>query len=315
MVVSSRGCPMRCSYCSMSAASSHARFRQRRVDDVLKEIQVLAADPQLGFIDFEDENLCLNKTWFLDLFSGIRDLLKGRNVELRAMNGLFPPAIDEKIVCMMADAGFKTLNLSLGSTCAAQLKRFQRPDVRNAFDRALSLAQTHGLDCVSYIIAAAPGQSAETSLEDLLFLAEKRTLAGLSIFYPAPGSQDFDTCQQANLLPETFQCMRSSALPLDNTTSRLQAATLLRLSRILNYMKHLMDTENQIPPALAYDLSVRCLPPDRPAASKQLLQWFLHDGIIRGAEPDGSVFSHHIDTRISVQFSRQIQTVPLAGTR
>ena len=45
----------------------------------------------------------------------------------------------------MKAAGFKTLNLSLGSTSRQQLTRFDRTDVRSAFDRALNCAQRYGM--------------------------------------------------------------------------------------------------------------------------------------------------------------------------
>ncbi|MCP4670285.1 MAG: radical SAM protein, partial [Desulfobacula sp.] len=247
LVVSSRGCPMKCSYCSVSSLSSHAPFRQRSIENVILEIKDQIKNQNIGFIDFEDENLCLNKPWFLSLFSKIRQTFKGKDIELRAMNGLYPPAIDEDIILMMKKSGFKALNLSLGSTSKQQLKKFRRKDVRPSFEKALELAQKHNLECISYIIAAAPGQSAATCLKDLLYLAQKRTLIGLSIYYPAPGSLDYLLYDDKHIFPHPFSLRRSSALPLDDKTSRRQAVTLLRLSRILNFMKHLKDTSEPIP--------------------------------------------------------------------
>jgi anaerobic magnesium-protoporphyrin IX monomethyl ester cyclase len=113
ILVSSRGCPMQCSYCSVSGSSNYAKFRQRSVEDVIKEIQFQSKFQDIGFIDFEDENLCLNKSWFLKLFSSIKKLFAGKNVELRAMNGLYPPAIDEEIVSLMKESGFRTHNIYL----------------------------------------------------------------------------------------------------------------------------------------------------------------------------------------------------------
>jgi len=315
LVVSSRGCPMKCSYCSVSASSSYAPFRQRDVEDVINEIRYQAHTRDIGFIDFEDENLCLNKQWFLRLFSKIKDLASGKNIELRAMNGLYPPAVDEEIIAMMKAAGFRTLNLSLGSTSREQLKRFNRPDVRTAFEKALSLARKYNLECVSYIIAAAPGQTAQCSLNDLLYLAQKRTLAGLSIYYPAPGSHDYQTCIDKKILPASFRLMRSSALPLDDTTSRLQAATLLRLSRILNFMKYLLDNSGGLPnEAPCRSIKMPSLQ-NRQAVSQKLLQWFLHDGEIRGVQPDGRIYTHTIDKDLSLQFIHKIKSITISGIK
>jgi len=313
VVVSSRGCPMQCSYCSVSSSSAHAPFRQRSIEDVIKEIKGQTENHDIGFIDFEDENLCLNKQWFLSLFSKIKHLFADKNIEIRAMNGLYPPSIDEEIVSLMKATGFKTLNLSLGSTSKEQLKKFKRPDVITSFEKALDLAQKYGLECVSYIIAAAPGQTAQSSLEDLLYLAQKRTIAGLSIYYPAPGSLDYQLCRHKNILPVNFSLMRSTALPLNDKTSRLEAVTLLRLSRILNFMKYLIDTSGTIP-------EPEPGPEPEPFFSKQvesskLLQWFLYDGKIRGVKPDGEIYTHIADDALTRQFIEQIKIHGIPGAK
>jgi anaerobic magnesium-protoporphyrin IX monomethyl ester cyclase len=363
-MVSSRGCPMSCSYCSVSATSSHAKFRQRDVEDVLEEIETQARRLDIGFIDFEDENLTLNKNWILTLLSGLDEIFKGKPVELRAMNGLYPPSLDREIIGAMKKSGFKTLNLSLGSFSKKQLQRFKRPDVRKAHDRALGFAQELGLNCVSYVIAAAPGQNAKSSLNDLLFLAQKRTLAGLSIFYPAPGSLDYELCRTQCLLPGKFSLMRSTALPLDEKTTRLEAITLLRLARILNYIKNCIDNQGVLP--LAEPCIIETIPcpydntantasansstssvmanstnssamanstnssaranstnssareantvrANRETISHKLVQWFLNDGIIRGLDKKGNVYTHETDQKLSKNFIHEIKKNPLMG--
>jgi len=315
LVVSSRGCPMQCSYCSVSASSAYAPFRQRPVEDVVNEIKVQLDNHDIGFIDFEDENLCLSKSWFLDLCNRLQPLLEGRDIEIRAMNGLYPPSIDNDIVLAMKALGFKALNLSLGSTSKEQLNRFKRQDVRNAFEKALNLAMEHGLECVSYIIAAAPGQTAESSLDDLLYLTEKRTLVGLSIYYPSPGSLDFQILKDQGILPGSLTLMRSSALPFDDSTSRLEAITLLRLSRIINFMKHLVDGFGKIPDPEAFP-NVSILPfIDRETVSHKLLQWFLYDGKIRGVTDTGQVYAHLSDERLVEKYIKNLKTIDVKGIK
>jgi hypothetical protein len=231
------------------------------------------------------------------------------------MNGLFPPSLDRDMIAAMAAAGFRTLNLSVGSMSAAQLKRFHRPDVRSAHDRALGWAKELGLSCVSYLIAAAPGQSASDSLADLLHLAVRPTLAGLSIFYPAPGSRDFDLCRNLTILPAHFSQMRSTAFPLDHTTSRVQAVTLLRLCRILNYLKHRADNGLGLPdPEPAPSAHIRLDPDlDRETVSEMLVQWFLSDAGIRGVDHDGQVYAHHTDPDLCRAFVQAVEARPVAG--
>jgi len=312
VVVASRGCPLSCSYCSVGGAA-WMPYRLRPVPQVLAEIETAVRAHGAGFIDFEDENLSLHRCWFMDLLSGIRQRFAGEALELRAMNGLFPPTLDETVVAAMAAAGFKTLNLSLGSTHAEQLGRFHRPDVRTAFDRSLDLAQRHGLTAVGYIIVGAPHQSAEASVEDLLFLSERRVLAGVSVFYPAPGSADFDRCRQLGLLPASLGRMRASALPIEHTTRRIQSATLLRLGRIVNFMKHLRDHGLAVPPSRPANAAAPS-PANRIEAGCDLLARFFADGRIRGLTPAGQIYEHRVAAGLAERFLRGFNAGTLRGT-
>ena len=314
VIVAGRGCPMKCSYCSVGAPS-YLNYRKRSVDSVMGEIQRGVNEYDVGFVDFEDENLSLDRRWFLKLLAEIKRRFEGRGLELRAMNGLYPPSLDEEVIRTMQAAGFRTLNLSLGSASAEQLKRFNRSDVRSAFDRALKLAEDYGLNAVGYVICAAPFQSAEDSISDLLYLAQRRVLAGVSIFYPAPGSKDFDLCKNIGILPDHFSCMRSSALPIAHTTGRKEAVTVLRLARILNFMKSLINTGICIAmDATPGEIRIHN-PADRMETSRRLLSKFLHDGRIRGVTPEGVVFEHLISEKLAHAFLAGLAAIDLRGSQ
>ena len=311
VIVTSRGCPLKCSYCSVGA-SSYLPFRRRGIKSVIQEIESVIENHDVGFIDFEDENLSLDRKWFLKLIKKIGARFDHHRLELRAMNGLFPPSLNEELIRTMKSAGFKTLNLSLGTTSTEQLKRFQRSDVRRAFDQALNISEKYGLNAVGYIIVAAPGQHTADSVSDLLFLAQRRVLAGVSVFYPAPGSPDYVRCEKLNILPAHLACMRSSALPLSHTTTRLESVTLLRLGRILNFMKSLIDRGVPIPEPVPAGMKIEN-PHDRIESGKKLLQYFLYDGKIRGVTRDGIVFEHDIDIVAAKTFREGLKTVQIRG--
>ena len=312
VIVASRGCPLKCSYCCFGN-QPEIGYRKKSVDIVIREIERFADQNISGFIDFEDENLSLDRRWFLKLLKEIAGRFGPARFELRAMNGLYPPALDEEIVQAMKKAGFKTLNLSLGSTCKQQLNQFNRVDVRPDFDRALDWAERHDLAAVGYVICAAPFQRVEDSIKDLLYLAGRRVLAGVSVFYPAPASKDFESCTKHGLLPDHFSCMRSSALPLSHTTSRKEAATLLRLARILNFMKSLLDTGLSIPNASSANIRIDN-PDNRVEIGQQLIGKFLKDGRIRGISPQGEVYDHLISKSVSREFVAGLAKIQLRGT-
>lgn len=313
VIVAARGCPMGCTYCSFGA-KSFLQYRQRRVQSVIREIEQAADQSDIGFIDFEDENLSLDRRWFLNLLAAIQDRFGAGRFEFRAMNGLYPPSLDQQVVREMKSAGFKTLNLSLGSASSEQLKRFNRSDVREDFNRALTLAENFGLNAVGYVICGAPFQCAADSIADLLYLAQRRVLAGVSIFYPAPGSRDFDLCEDHELLPAGFSRLRSSALPLSHTTTRKEAVTILRLARILNFMKFLLDQNMPLPEASPAPIIVAD-PADRLETGRRVLSSFLAGGQIFGVTPHGDVFEHCVAKKLTRQFLAGLKSIKIKGSR
>ena len=301
VVVASRGCPMSCSYCSIGS-SPYIPYRRRSVESVLAEIDLAITQHGAGFIDFEDENLSLNKSWFLKLLNQIRCRYSRSGLELRAMNGLFPTTLDEEALQAMKAAGFKILNLSLGSISSHQLRRFKRPDVSQSLSDVLNLTDKCGMEAVVYLIAAAPGQDAEDSIRDLLYIASKKALVGMSIFYPAPASGDYELCKSLGILPEKLSLMRSSVFPLSHSTTRIEAITLLRLARIVNFLKSLSSGElSALKPSSFSKISLDYLN-SRKEIGLQLLRGFFHDGIIRGITPDGDIYNHICSDRLASLF-------------
>lgn len=297
VVAASRGCPMKCSYCSLGAYSE-LPYRRRSVTSVLKEIRSAVELHGVRFIDFEDENLSLERTWFVELLQGIREHFGGEGLELRAMNGLFPPSLDAGLIGEMRESGFRALNLSLGTACRRQARRFRRPFMNDAFDAAVSACAGSGLEAVGYIIVGAPGQEPLDSLEDLLYLAERPVLAGVSIYYPSPGSSDFELCGTLGLLPESHSLMRATAVPVSHVTSREESITLLRLGRVLNFMKALLGGSSGMPNAPQGPVASPGGCEERVEVGRHLLSMFLRDGKIRGMTPEGEVYEHRVSAEL-----------------
>jgi anaerobic magnesium-protoporphyrin IX monomethyl ester cyclase len=310
-LAASRGCPLRCTYCAVNAATYHG-FRRRSVPSVIAELDAAFSIRPMGFIDFEDEHLCADKRWVTDLMHRIARRFGRWRPELRAMNGLYTPGLDADVLATMRTAGFKTLNLAMITRSTAQLKRFGRIDTSSDLDRVLGPARGLGLKAVVYLIIAAPDQDPRESVADLLYLARRPVIAGLSVFYPAPGSSDFRWCRRRNILPPVLGRLRATALPVAQTTDRRQAVTLLRLGRILNFMKSLLDSHVGLPQP---EKPPRRIDPrtDRVALGRRLLAAFLFNGLIYGIDADGRLYDHCIDPALTRAFIHGLRDASLRG--
>ena len=312
VVAASRGCPMQCRYCCFGSGSS-VSYRRMPWNGVMVEIAAALSRYDVGFIDFEDEHLSLDREGMIGFLEEFRERFGDRGIELRAMNGLYPPSLDAQLVAAMRTAGFRTLNLSLGSTDPAQMKRFNRPHILDAFDRCLRLAENNGLDAVGYLLIAAPDQTAKASLADLLCLAEKRVLIGVSVYYPAPGSADYAWCAQEGLLPADVALFRSTALPLAHRTTRIETVTLMRICRMINFIKRLADAGINLDRLDKTPVHEGMSRRDRDGID--LLRLFLEDGRIRGIDCQGRFFLHRVDETLVESFRSAIPNIRFRGVK
>ena len=108
--------------------------------------------------------------------------------------------------------------------------------------------------------------------------------------------------------------MRSSALPLSHTTTRKEVVTLVRLGRILNFMKYLTDLDTA-PSADSIPCASVKQGDTRIQIGRKLLQMFLKDGKIRGATPNGQIFEHNISIPLTRRFIQNLEHIRIRGTR
>ncbi|MBF0440842.1 MAG: B12-binding domain-containing radical SAM protein [Oligoflexales bacterium] len=313
VVVASRGCPFECSYCSIGRPSG-VPYRLRSASSVWDEIRFKIDNQKTRFIDFEDENLALDKTWFLTILKKISSTYSAGKIELRAMNGLQPRTLDEEVVLAMKNSGFKILNLSLGSSKTYLLKRFRRTDERAYLDRALELAGLNSMKAVVYMIVGAPDQSPEDSVDDLCYLAERKLLLGVSVFYPAPGSADYSLCLKKGLLPLHFSQMRSTALPISDLTTRDDSVTLLRLGRIINFIKQIIDNGIEISSLYKNYPQEDLKSVDNLNRGLILTSLFLNDGKIRGIDENGRLYEHQVSRKVCDAFLNRFDPERMKGT-
>jgi hypothetical protein len=172
--------------------------------------------------------------------------------------------------------------------------------VRKSLENALRLAEKLDMDAVTYILVGAPGQDPMESVDDLLYLANQNTLAGVSVFYPAPGSAMWHQPTSAGTVPDDFSLMRSSAIPVSDLTTRLDSLTLLRLGRILNFTRELLKRGHRI---LAEPLTTRLdIPENRFETGRILLEKFYSDGTILGIDSKGNPFRHDVSESLCEKF-------------
>ncbi len=287
-ILTSRGCPLNCTYCCTTRKLSGG-YRKRKVDEVLEEFVDCHQRHGITHFDIEDENVTFDRDRARDLFRGLIRVFQGREILLTAMNGLLPETLDDEMVGLMREAGFQKLDLSLGSTHPEILKRYGRPaGLMEPFRSAVESARRRSMEVTAYVISGGPHVEAKDVAGDLLRLSALPVRVGLSTYYPAPGSLDYETGLFSR--PASFPLHRASVYPVEGRMDRIQMVTASRLARVLNYLKALPSRGTRslrnVPPVLEGET----VPPED---TPRLAASFLHDGSLMGLTLRGRRAYYH----------------------
>ncbi|NWF92816.1 MAG: B12-binding domain-containing radical SAM protein [Syntrophaceae bacterium] len=243
MIITSRGCPHGCAYCSTHLVMGTS-FRTRSPDAIIQEMIACRKQYDIRAFDIEDDNFTFDQERAKRLMRLIIETFGEENIELTAMNGISFASLDQELLELMKRAGFRTINLSFVSTDPSVKMMMHRPAAPHDFHEVLEMARKIGLSVIAYAIFGMPGQTIEEMVDTLIYLMEKRVLIGPSVYYPTPGTPLFEKCRKERTLPSHPSQWRSSALPIETDKfNRLDLLTLLRLVRVINFIKGKMDQE------------------------------------------------------------------------
>jgi radical SAM superfamily enzyme YgiQ (UPF0313 family) len=256
MIITSRGCPHGCAYCSASLVMGTA-FRSRDPEGIVAEMAECRKRFDIQVFDIEDDNFTLDRGRAKRMMKSIIRTFGEQALALTAMNGISFAALDGELLRLMKKAGFKAVNLSFVTTDPCTRATMKRPASPIDFDQVLREAEQAGLHVVAYAIFGMPGQTIPEMVDSLIYLMERRVLIGPSIYYPTPGTPLFERCREDGVLPSRSSQWRSSAFPIETTDfSRIDLLTLFRLARTINFMKGKMD-EGELPEGITWkDLSI-----------------------------------------------------------
>lgn len=115
-MITTRGCPMQCSFCS-SAAMHGKKIRKRSVENIVDEIEYLKTNYDIDTIAFMDDTFTLKKRKVM----AICDEILKRNIEIMWGCTSRVDTLDEKLLKKMKEAGCITIFIGVESSDQQQL--------------------------------------------------------------------------------------------------------------------------------------------------------------------------------------------------
>lgn len=202
-VITSRGCPAQCTFCSAYAVWGRG-FRYRSPESVVGELKQLKQLYGIEEIMFEDDNLTLNPQRAEEIFDlMIRERL---NMEWDTPNGIAAWTLNENLLDKMKASGCCSLNFALESGNQYILDSvIRKPLNLEKVKPLVRYAQKIGLDVGIFLVVGMPGETEEQIWDSFRLSAELGIYTPhISIATPYPGSALYDLCKERKLFSPEF---------------------------------------------------------------------------------------------------------------
>jgi radical SAM superfamily enzyme YgiQ (UPF0313 family) len=236
-MVSSRGCPFRCTFCDKTVSGS--AWRARSAEDVVNELEEIRYRYDIGSVCIFDDNFTLRRNRVEAICEQIirRDLDIDWKCEAR-VDGVTP-----ELARLMARAGCRTIAFGLESGNQGSLDFLKKDQDLDTARSAIAACRGAGIETVGYALVGIPGETPESSRATLDFVRDARLdFIQFSTLSPFEGTELFDQATSAGWYRETVvqnpvdaEELRATLLPegwseadLDRTLRQLYSGFYLR---------------------------------------------------------------------------------------
>lgn len=184
-IVSSRGCPFRCSFCDRPLSPITSRFRYRSAKNVVDEICECL---ELGIKDFlfYDDTFTVNRNRVLETCEEILN----RNIEIRWDIRTRVDTVDEEMLELLKRAGCVAVHYGVEAGNDKILKVIKKGFNLDKVKEIFRLTKKVGIETLAYFMIGLPSEKLE-DIQDSFDLAKelKPDYAHFTIFSPYPGTE------------------------------------------------------------------------------------------------------------------------------
>lgn len=186
-IVSSRGCPFSCTYCS-SSAMFQKKTRFHSVEYVVSQLKYLKREYGIDSFFFMDETFTLDKKRVLELCTGFKEIGLpwgcGTRVEL----------IDWEMLKAMRNSGCVQIEFGVESGSQEIRNTMRRGQTRKMIEDAFTMCKKLKIKPFAQVMVGCPGETKQQVNETINLLKTlKPAYTFVSVFTPLPSTEVFNT--------------------------------------------------------------------------------------------------------------------------
>ncbi len=195
-IITTRGCPMKCSFCS-SAALHGDHLRRRSYQNVCDEIEVRLREQNIDTIAFMDDTFTLNKKFVRDFCAEI----KRRNLKFWWGCTSRVDTLDEELLETMKEAGCITIFIGVESADQQMLEKMNKNITISKTENAFRLARKVGIRTIASCVIGMPEDTKKSIANTIAFVKKLNPNYALySLATPYPGTRFYNETFKKNLI-------------------------------------------------------------------------------------------------------------------
>jgi len=217
-IMTTRGCPYRCSYCASRLLNE--QFLRRDPIRVADEIEFWHTRSEIAHFSFYDDALLVDAQGMA--IPLLREMIRRElPIQFHCPNGLHLRDVTPELAILMYKAGFKTLRFGLESSDILRQKLTGGKICNEEFIEAVACLRHAGYrntDIGIYLLCGLPGQTAEEVRESIRFVRSFGARPILTEYSPIPGTDLWDEAVSSSPYPiaEEPLFQNNSLLPCRN---------------------------------------------------------------------------------------------------
>lgn len=162
-IIGSRGCPFQCANCQ-PGLNNVSRFRIRKVDKVIEEIEFLMANYEVKHFVFYDSELYISKTWILDFCKKLRE----KGIKITFEGNARINLIDDDVLDALKGAGCIRLGFGVESGSPRVVNEILCKGVNVEKDLGnFQKVVAHGIEAHAWFMLGIPGEKWEDILQTI----------------------------------------------------------------------------------------------------------------------------------------------------
>ncbi len=195
-LISGRGCPHHCSFCSSAAMHGH-KLRMRSSQNIVDEMEHLINDHDAEMVAFMDDTFTMNRKRVEEVCSEIKE----RNLDFYWGCTARADTLSKNLLQKMKDSGCITLFLGVESADQQHLNNLNKNVTLDRIKKTFELTRELKVRTIASAVLGMPGDTRQSIENTINFVKNlKPSYAVFSLATPYPGTDFYINASKKNLI-------------------------------------------------------------------------------------------------------------------